>query len=275
MGCGSSVHVSQPATSEGISPAPGELDEVSSASDHLKEDTFTVTPDPHSEFLPRYGPSALELKCRSTIANLVSSSIETARKKIDDLIQYWKKSGQLADIESYSCTTPPSLSTTTTELSEYLTRSSCNYIKSFEGNMVHVQVAKAYCIYSWIANNITYDNELWQAYKLGDENSLHNKTQAEKVLERRMTVSYGYANLFKSLASKSELKVEVIWGNIKNWKSQSLSCHENEFELSRENAHAWNSVSILCKKHNILIVYIFILAGYIWRYCLSHRLHLG
>ena len=139
--------------------------------------------------------------------------------------------------------TPPSLTRSIPELSEFLTRNSANYVMAIEGNDLHIQVAKAYCIYSWIANNISYDRQLWQAYQFGDENSFEHSTQAENVLDRCMTVSKGYANLFYSLASKSGLMVEVIHGNIKGWKSQSPTRSKTVFKPSRENAHTWNLVS--------------------------------
>ena len=206
---------------------------------------FSVNPEPHEEFLPCINPSALELACRSTVEKLVPrKSEEHTRSEIGELIQQWRECGQLADIESYSLSVPPSLTSSIVELSAFLTRSSANYIMTLEGPEVHIQVAKAYCIYSWIANSITFDRQLWQAYQSGDDNlSLESNTQAEHVLEKRVTVSNGYANLFKSLANESGLAVEVIHGNIKAWKSQSMESPENDFEASKNNTHTWNSVS--------------------------------
>lgn len=251
MGCGSSVQATQPTPSDQrilsapVSPVVETENDPPMTSDpeHVG---FRVNPEPHEEFFPTYSPTALELKCRSTIAKLgPRSSEESARKEMEELIRQWRESGKLADIESYSLSTPPSQSRSITELSEYLTRSTSNYVKAMEGNELHIQVAKAYCIYSWIAHNITYDSQLWQAYQFGDDSSLQHSTRAEQVIDRRMTVSSGYANLFKSIASASGLKVEVICGNIKEWKTLTMSSPKEDFKASRNNTHAWNSVSIV------------------------------
>lgn len=257
MGCGTSIHVSQSASPERKTSVSAnhviETKSVDTASSQTantdeKQDMFTVNPDPHENFMPTSYPSALELKCRSAIEKIaLRHSEEPARKEMKELIQHWREGGQLADIESYSLNAPPSRCTSITELSEYLTSSNSSYIRAIEGNILHLQVAKAYCIYSWIANNITYDNQLWQTYQsTGDSTSLERNTRPDEVLERRTTVSNGYANLFKSLAGKSGLKVEVIQGNTKEWwKSQSVLSPEYDFKLSSLNSHAWNSVSII------------------------------
>lgn len=256
MGCGSSIHRSPPG--QGV-PAPanprevvdvatspaGSEDNSEQAGDSINR-VFSVNPEPHKEFLPCNSQSAMELACRSTVEKLVPrKSEEIARKEIQEVLQQWKERGQLADIESYSLSVPPSLTRSIVDLSDFLTRSSAEYIKAIEGPEVHTQLAKAYCIYSWIANNITFDRHLWQAYQSGDDNlSLDNNIQAEHVLENRTAVSNGYANLFKSLANKCGMMVEVVHGNIKTWKSQSSESPENDFEASRKNAHTWNFVSV-------------------------------
>ena len=256
MGCGSSIHVSPPSSSVPGVPAPASSREdsatTSSAGNEDNSDTaggsmsrvFSVNPEPHKEFLPCLSPSAMELACRSTVEKLVPrKSEENARKEIQEVFQRWKESGQLADIESYSLSVPPSLTTSIVDLSGFLAKSSAGYIKAVEGQELHTHIAKAYCIYCWIAKNITFDRHLWQAYQSGgDKLNLDSDTQAEHVLERRTAVSSGYANLFKSLANECGMMVEVVHGNVKVWKSQSSESPENEFEASRKNAHSWNLV---------------------------------
>ena len=64
-----------------------------------------------------------------TVAKLAPLKSEvSAGRQIEELIQQWKESGQLADIESSSLSTLPSQTRSITELSEYLTRSSANRI---------------------------------------------------------------------------------------------------------------------------------------------------
>ena len=221
----------------------GSEDDSDTAGDSMSR-IFRVNPEPHKEFLPCLSPSAMELACRSTVEKLVPrKSEENARKDIQEVFQRWKEGGQLADIESYSLNVPPSLTTSIVDLSGFLTKSSADYIKAIEGPELHTHIAKAYCIYCWIANNITFDRHLWQAYQSGgDKLNLDCDTQAECVLERRTTVSSGYANLFKSLANECGMMVEVVDGNIKVWKSQSSESPGNEFEASRKNTHTWNLV---------------------------------
>ena len=262
MGCGSSnLPATQPELRAPANPTQETRDEEPRVSpdptnptvenENETQDTvtsagtgFNINIEPHKEFFPSISPSALELKSQMTVEKLAPHhKEESARREIEELIQHWNDCGQLADIESYSHSTPPSLTRSIPELSEFLTRNNANYVKAIEGNDLHIQVAKAYCIYSWIANNISYDRQLWQAYQFGDENSFEHSTQAENVLDRCMTVSKGYANLFYSLASKSGLMVEVIHGNIKGWKSQSPTRSKTAFKPSRENAHTWNLVS--------------------------------
>jgi hypothetical protein len=259
MGCGSSTQIRVSSLSSPGPGVPASLNfsprkesatstaagsEDNSDSDQAGDSTrhmFTVDPEPHKEFLPYLSPSAVELVCRSTVENLAPrKSEESARKEIEEVFQRWKEGGQLADIESYSLSIPPSLTRSVVDLSRFLTKSSA--YNSIEGPELHAQMAKAYCIYCWIANNITFDRQLWQAYQSGDNNLSLDNSQAEQVLERRTAVSSGYANLFKSLAGECGMMVEVVHGNIKMWKSQSSESPQNDFEASRKNIHTWNLV---------------------------------
>ena len=254
MGCGASVKVVHPSALHRRIPSAQESlqeevemhDAVTHLSTGMKHYGFSVNPEPHNEFLPRCSPSALELNCLLTVEKLAPcDSEESARRQMDELFQQWRETGQLADIESYSLSTPSSLSSSIVDLSEYLTSSTSKYVKTLEGNELHIQIAKAYCIYSWIAHNITYDRQLWQAYQLGDDNCFELSTHAEQVLDRRMTVSNGYAKLFTSLANASGLETDVLSGNIKDWKSRTMSPPEDDFKASRSNTHTWNSVSVV------------------------------
>lgn len=173
------------------------------------------------------------------------SSGDLARKEVEELLKQWRVSGQLASIESHALSIPPSQSTTIAELADSLVSSQVSFMKAVEGNKFHIQIAKAYCIYVWTANHITYDVDQWKAILLGDEDNLTRNTEAELVLNTRMTVCTGYANLFKALASMCGLGVEVIHGHARSWKSLSEEHPDADtvFKQSRQTSHTWNLVS--------------------------------
>ena len=217
-------------------------------SSEISHNTFKVDPVPHTTFAPDSQPSELELQCQATVAELtLLSSEESTRKEVEELLQQWEESGQLAGIEAHALRIPQSQTTTITELASSLVDSDASYTKAIEGNELHIQVAQAYCIYTWIANNITYDVEQWKAYHSGsgDESNLLSSTEAEEVLDARVTVCSGYANLFKALALTAGLEAETLHGHAKQWKclSEEKPDVDIPFKPSRENAHTWNSVS--------------------------------
>ena len=209
--------------------------------------TFKVDPVPHATFAPNSLPSELELKCRATVTELaLLSSEESIRKELEGIMRQWEESGKLASIEAYALSVPPLQTTTITELASSLVNSDAGYIKAAEGNELHIQVAQAYCIYVWIANNIMYDVEQWKVYQSGDEsNNLVSNIEAEEVLDTRVTVCTGYANLFKALALATGLEAETVHGHVKQWKclSEEKPDADIPFKPSRGNAHTWNTVS--------------------------------
>jgi hypothetical protein len=209
--------------------------------------TFKVDPAPHATFAPISLPSQLELKCQATAAGLtLLSSEESKRKELEGILQQWEKSGKLISIEAYALSVPRSQTTTVTELASSLVNTNAGYIKYTEGNEFHVQVAQAYSIYVWIANNIMYDIEQWQVYQSGDEsNSLVSSVEAEEVLDTRVTICTGYANLFKALALAAGIEAETVNGHVKQWKclSEEKPDADITFKPSRGNAHTWNTVS--------------------------------
>ena len=207
---------------------------------------FRVDPEPHPTFAPKSQLSDRELECQSTIQRIVScSSGDLARKEVEELLKQWRDSGQLASIESHALSISPSQPNTIAELADSLVNIEVSFMKAVEGNKLHIQIATAYCIYVWIANNITYDVDQWKAIISGDEDSLTRTTEAEVVLNTRVAVCTGYANLFKALASTCGLGVEVIYGHARSWKSLSEKRPDADtvFKQSRQNSHTWNSVS--------------------------------
>lgn len=208
--------------------------------------SFKVDPAPHATFAPDSLPSECELKCQVTVAELtLFSSEESTRKELEGILQQWEESGHLASIEAYALSVPPSQTATIKQLASSLVNSNAGYTKAAEGNKLHIQVAQAYCIYVWIANNIIYDVEQFKANLSGDESSkLMNNIEAEEVLDTRVTVCTGYANLFKALALAAGLEAETVHGHVKQWKCLSEEKPADiPFKPNRENAHTWNTVS--------------------------------
>ena len=209
--------------------------------------TFKVDPAPHATFAPISLPSELELKCQATVAGLaLLSSEESKRKELEEILQQWEKSGQLISIEAHALSVPPWQTTTIAELASSLVNTNAGYIKDTEENELYIQIAQAYCIYVWIANNIMYDIEQWKVYQSGDEsNGLVSSMEAEEVLDTRMTICTGYANLFKALALAAGLEAETVNGHVKQWKflSEEKPDADITFKPSRGNAHTWNTVS--------------------------------
>ena len=231
-------------------PSAVQLDTKAEASQSATlplHNTFKVDPAPHATFAPISLPSELELKCQETVSGLgLLSSEESKRKELEAILQQWEKSGQLDSIEAHALSVPPWQTTTIAELASSLVDTNAGYIKDTEENELYIQIAQAYCIYVWIANNIMYDIEQWKAYQSGDEsNSLVSSIEAEEVLDTRMTICTGYANIFKALALAAGLEAGTVNGHVKQWKFLSEEKPDTDitFKPSRGNAHTWNTVS--------------------------------
>ena len=223
-------------------------DEASTANATLAEPStapFKIDPTPHATFAQDPQANEKELECRATVAKLAPTSSDAcARIEMEKLLRQWKDFGFLSRIESHALGIPPS-QTTVAQLAESLVNSDANYIKTVKDSALQLQVAKAYCIYVWIANNISYDVDRW---KEGENGSASN-TDAEEVLECRKTVCAGYSNLFKALGHISGLEVGLIHGHVKAWKSLSEEKPDADkpFTPRKRSFHVWNSVSSCAK----------------------------
>jgi tetratricopeptide (TPR) repeat protein len=92
------------------------------------------------------------------------------------------------------------------------------------------EVEKVRSIYKWITTHITYD---WENFK----NKTFTDQSAEKVLETRMAVCEGYANLFKALCESAHIPCEVVNGYTKGADYQIGTPID-------EPNHSWNVVKI-------------------------------
>lgn len=87
--------------------------------------------------------------------------------------------------------------------------------------------AKAYAIYQWVGQNITYDNKKAQELEEGDVNL---KSGAIAAFDRREGVCFDYASLYVAMARDAGLKVRLITGE--------------GFDGTQWVSHAWNQVYI-------------------------------
>ena len=238
-------NVANPSGSAASQPAV-QLENMPHSGRNDSNGIFKVDPVPHATFAPDPPPSEREIKCRATVKRLaVLSSEESTREEVEKIMQKLKKSGQLDKIEKHALTLPQSQTTTITGLASSLVNSSAEYIGAAEAdeNVLCVQIAQAYCIYAWVANNIVYDVDQLKPCKSRDACS----TEPEEVLHTGLTVCTGYANLFKALALAAGLKADTVHGHVKQWKSLSKedkdTFNDVPFKPSSENAHTWNTVS--------------------------------
>ncbi len=86
---------------------------------------------------------------------------------------------------------------------------------------------KAAALYHWIAENISYDYDIYERWLKQDPTALYGDTEdALNVLQARKATCNGYTNLFAALARSIGLKTQIIWGQGNNAK------------------HAWNKVLV-------------------------------
>jgi hypothetical protein len=122
---------------------------------------------------------------------------------------------EFAVIDAHALAAPPSVATSVSSLSAYVTAPAGN------------EREKARAIFRWITSNIAYG-----------ASSEADSCDPNVVLTRRRGVCYGYALLFKALADAAGLKAELIIGHSSKFK---LSAAE---ERDDQPNHAWNAVEI-------------------------------
>lgn len=133
-----------------------------------------------------------------------------------------QKTSRYSAIDTLALSCPEGVATNPDSLTFYFNR-------LFPG-----ETEKARAIYSWVANNITYDMQKYSERKNIANMILKkkdNSESAEKIFEKRKAVCEGYSNLIKSLCNKSGIVCEVVEG--------IGQPQEGEYDL-----HAWNAVKI-------------------------------
>lgn len=248
MGCSPSKDVV--VRSHPTEPKPGPVPVPSDNQNPTEDDQLPVEQSglhfkvndavPDRFFLPHHD-SALEMQCRATSNSLAPKQTEASlREEVNQLLEQWENSLQLGEIENHALSVPPRQTTSVKTLAASLTSSQAKYRCRLGGNTLHLQLAKAYAIYFWVATNIQYDVTTWHAYLSGD---IASEIDAETVLQERVTVCLGYARLFRALASEAGLQAEVVRGCVRPWRVLSCEGPDSRFEPNRESGHDWNAVS--------------------------------
>lgn len=92
---------------------------------------------------------------------------------------------------------------------------------------------KARMIYVWLAENINYDDHGYNSKQFGDNS-------AEGVLQNKVAVCAGFANLYQALGDKMGLKIITLRGLAKGY-GYDESSYDNIEEATN---HAWNAINI-------------------------------
>ena len=209
----------------------------------------TVDPTIPESFHPEVvGISREEEQCRCTRKSIaIKETEEPLRCRVEEILKEWREGSILAQIESHALSIPSERAASVETLALSLTNSESKYVNSLCAlDPFHLQIAKAYAIYFWVANNICFSHSLWKRF-LSNSEGLRSRAKAEEVLQRRECLSIGHANLFLSIATAAGLTARVVMGNIKLCQSLSSQDYKQEFKPSRVNQHWWNIV-VSCLK---------------------------
>lgn len=123
-------------------------------------------------------------------------------------------------IDSFAQNAPNGVDRDTATVAEYLLKG------------CHNDMEKARAVFSWIANNIKYDDNAYNTGKYGN-------MSANGVIKRRHAVCEGYANLYKALANAMGLEAERIDG----W-AKAYGYRPGQKLTGTNPNHAWNAVKV-------------------------------
>ena len=127
---------------------------------------------------------------------------------------------EFAEIDSFAQNAPTDIDRDSATVANYLLKGCKNDLQ------------KARAVFTWIANNIRYDDN---AYNSGKYFSM----SAQSVLKRKHAVCEGYSNLYKAIGQAMGLEVEIIDGYAKAYGYRP----GQRFTGTPPN-HAWNAVKI-------------------------------
>ncbi len=142
----------------------------------------------------------------------------------------WSCNGQIGSLigpekTPRSVAAPQGAITVATEkLSFYLTRNTTS------------DAEKAFEIYKWITQNISYDHELMRNATLQKQIYTSEENVIKKVLERKMALCGGYAFLFKKMCADVGIVSEVVHGYTRKYSAKTPKRATPE--------HTWNVVKL-------------------------------
>lgn len=209
-------------------------------------DVNVIPSTPPESFYPKVvGISREEEQCRVTRRKMVPKEAERPmRRLVEETLNDWREGSILGQIESHALSVPAECTTSVRTLASSLTHPEAKYYKSLcESTSFHLQIAKAYAIYFWIANNIRFCQNMWESF-LSNPEDFESKGRPRDALQRRECFSIGHANLFHGVATAAGLTARVVMGNLKVCRSLSSQDCQQHFEPSRLNIHWWNMVCI-------------------------------
>lgn len=236
--------------------------------DRRKTQYHNVNPNIPESFYPHVvSIGRAEEECRLNRKKItVKEAEKPLRSRVESALNEWRQSGFLGLIESHALSIPAEKTCSLEMLAMNLTLPHTKYINVLiqgENSCFYLQIAKAYAIYFWIANNIRFSPCLWKSFVSNSEKK-RLKAEPEEVLEKRECLSIGHANLFNSIAMAIGLKSRVVLGNIRTALDQTALNFSDEseqqgYEPSRLNQHWWNLVSLYCCISTFVWEYHFII----------------
>ena len=135
------------------------------------------------------------------------------------LREFQQRTGIEREIDAHVLKTPASKEKNIESLSEYLSAP------------WETERNKAYSIYRWLTFNVSYDVEGFFGH------SAKKSCDAQSVLQNKLSVCAGYANLFEALCKAADLEVHTISGYAKGYG------YEVGQQVDGTN-HAWNAIRI-------------------------------
>ena len=171
-------------------------------------------------------------ECKNSVKKLNVREHELDfRNEIDEVLNLWKTGGFLKSIEAFVLSVPSTSNNSVSEIAQLIASPNSNYLVSLTNKHVCAQLARAYAIYCWIANNPTFnftsDSILSYEKQYGfplDDN------------EAEQSAAFKYCKLFVELALHANLEAEVVNGKVRTWKK--LTDYDDD-----PTPHSWNVVS--------------------------------
>ena len=238
--------------SDQVSSPDNEIISLQDISDAISEDATTrksvfaaIDPTVPDTFFPLPASnSSLEEVC-STIFRKIApkGKDEQCRHRTETLLQQWRKSNVLSEIESHVLAVNAIQCTAVQELANALTNPAAKYIKSISNSdPFYLEVATAYAVFFWVANNIKYSQSTWMSFLKNPEN-VKSSITPDSVLKSRKSISIGYVKLFCGIATAAGLKAHIVSGTIKAPRSQSPEEIGDDCNPNKLSEHHWNAVS--------------------------------